>query len=35
MRIYRTAPGFWGVGISRSPGGWSIQFGPFVFTTAP
>lgn len=35
MRRYRTAPGFWGLGIVRSPGGWTIQLGGWCFTTEP
>jgi hypothetical protein len=35
MRRYRTHPGFWGVGFSKSPGNWAIQFGPWVWTTEP
>lgn len=33
MRRYRTAHGFWGLGVSRSPGGWHLQFGPWILTT--
>lgn len=33
FRGYRTAKGFFGLGISKSPGGIHIQIGPFVITT--
>jgi len=35
MRAYRTLKGFWGLGVTRSPGGWSVQLGRFVLTTEP
>ncbi len=35
MRHYRCSPGFWGVGFTKSPGSWSVQFGPWVWTTEP
>lgn len=35
-RFYRTAPGFWGLGLHHSPAKhWSVQIGPWVFTTEP
>jgi len=33
MRMYRTMPGFWAVSVGRSPGGWHVQLGRWVFTT--
>lgn len=33
MRVFRTAAGFWGFGLSHSPGNWHLQFGPWVITT--
>lgn len=35
MRYYRTMQGHWGFGVTRSPGGWTIQLGRHVFTTDP
>lgn len=35
MRLYRCAPGFWGLGLSHSPGHWHVQIGPWVLTTEP
>lgn len=35
-RIYRTSPGFWGLGLHHSPAKhWSVQIGRWVFTTEP
>lgn len=35
MRVFRTAPRVWGIGIGHSPGGWSVQLAKWIVTTVP
>lgn len=32
-RRYRLVEGFYGLGVTRSPAGWAVQIGPWVWTT--
>lgn len=33
IRVYRTTKGVWGFGLSKSMGGWHLQFAKWVVTT--